>query len=119
MSGWISRLLRPAEADEATTLGDKVTEAGADPISACQRGSRVKVCGTIRSIAVRPQSSSPSLEAELYDGSGHLTLIWMGRRTIPGIEVGRTLIAEGRLTCPDGQPRIFNPEYSLSPTVTS
>jgi RecG-like helicase len=117
ISRWLNRLLRPAEVDEAVGLADQVSDAGAEPIGNCRRGEQVRVRGTIRSIAVRPECSSPTLEAELYDGSGHLTLVWMGRRVIPGIEVGRSLIAEGRLTCPDGQVRLYNPVYRLLPRV--
>lgn len=115
MARWVQRLWRAPDEQEAETLTDLAHDAGAEPISSCQRGERVRVCGTVRSLAVRPQSTSPTLEAEIYDGSGHLTLVWMGRRVIPGIEVGRRLIAEGRLTCPDGQPRVYNPEYTLQP----
>lgn len=119
MTGWLQRLWRAPDAQEAQTLTDLASDVGADPISSCQRGQRIRVCGTVRSLALRPESTSPTLEVEIYDGSGHLTLVWMGRRVIPGIEVGRRLIAEGRLTCPDGQPRVYNPEYTLHPRVAS
>ena len=111
-------MLGSSEDHEAAVLEGKAMRAGADPIGSCRRGQRVRVCGTIRSLAVRPQSTSPALEAELFDGSGHLTVVWIGRRVIPGIEVGRTLIVEGRLTCPDGQLRVFNPEYRLAPRTS-
>lgn len=119
MSGWFQRLLRPVSADEVETLSDKVVDEGAEPIGSCRRGQVVRVCGTIRSVSLCPQSTSPNLEVELYDGTGHVTLVWMGRRLIPGIHVGRTLVAQGRLTCPDGQPRIYNPEYELKPKVSA
>lgn len=113
--GWLSKVTRSREALEADDLGDAARSAGAQPIDECVRGTRVSVCGTIRSVAVRPRSQAPALEAELYDGSGHMTLVWMGRRSIPGIEVGRMLVASGRVTCPDRQPVIYNPEYVLRP----
>lgn len=118
MRSW-SRWWRPAEEQEAQTLADVSTHAGAQPIDRCQRGQRVRVCGTVRSLAVRPECVSPTVEVEIYDGSGHVTIVWTGRRTIRGIDVGRTLVAEGRWTCPDGQPRIYNPEYRLLPKATS
>lgn len=100
-------------------LGAVVSREDAQPIEQCQRGQIARVCGTVRSMAVRPECASPSLEVEIYDGSGHLTIVWTGRRIIRGIEVGRTLIAEGRLTCPDGQVRMFNPEYRIVPKDVS
>lgn len=118
MRSWTQRFFGPAEEQEAQTLGSVAVAAGADPIDQCQRGQRVRICGTVRSLALRPECVSPTLEAEIYDGSGHVTIVWTGRRIIRGIEVGRTLVAEGRLTCPDGQPIIYNPEYRLLPRAT-
>ncbi len=119
MRSWTRRLFGPAEDQEAQVLGDVSTLAGAEPIDQCRRGQRVRVCGTVRSLAVRPVCVSPTVEAEIFDGSGHVTIVWTGRRTIRGIEVGRTLVVEGRLTCPEGQLRIYNPEYRLLPKATS
>lgn len=115
MGGWLSGLMRSQEQHEAEELSGHAQESGAARICECSRGERVRVCGTIRSVAIRPQGNTPTVEAELYDGSGHLGLIWLGRRRIPGIEVGRMMIAEGRLTCPDGSTVIYNPEYQLLP----
>ena len=56
-------------------------------------------------------------EAELYDGTGTITLIWLGRRRIGGIECGRSLVARGRLTSHDGRPTIYNASYELKPSV--
>ncbi len=36
--------------------------------------------GTITVLTMKPRSGTPWLEAEFSDGSGTLTLIWMGRR---------------------------------------
>lgn len=115
MAGWLSRLLRSQEEQEADELGEQARALGAAPIGACQRGQQVTVCGTVRSVSLRPRAAAPAVEAEIYDGSGHITLVWLGRRRIPGIDVGRMLVARGRLTCPGEQPMIFNPEYELRP----
>lgn len=115
LGGWLSGLTRSQEQHEADELSGHASDSGAEPICNCRRGEKVRVCGTIRSLAIRPRGNTPTVEAELYDGSGHLVLIWLGRRRIPGIEVGRMLIAEGRLTCPDGSSVIYNPDYELLP----
>lgn len=74
----------------------------------------VKVQGTIRALRYRPQENFPVVEAELWDGSGYLTLLWMGRSKIRGISVGRTLIVQGRISRgPKQQPAIYNPKYEL------
>ena len=64
-------------------------------------------------VAMKPRSGTPWLEAEFSDGSGVLTLIWMGRRAIPGVTAGRELVVTGRVSDVDGQRRLYNPWYQL------
>src|SRR5436190_20196604 len=90
--------------------------AGAEPVSACQVGEPVCVAGSLRAVVLRPLAGVPTLEAELYDGTGTVTLVWLGRRRIRGIDPGRTLVARGRLTRREGKPTLFNPEYELRAT---
>ena len=50
---------------------------------------------------VRPLEGHESLEAILSDGTGEVTVVWMGRRTIRGLQPrhpprGRGLLAEQR-----------------------
>ena len=49
------------------------------------------------SVSQRPRAGVPAVEADLFDGSGHLTVVFLGRRTIAGIEPGRRIIATGRV----------------------
>ncbi len=55
------------------------------------------------------------MEADLWDGTGAVTLVWLGRRNIPGIQPGRRIIAHGRVTHIKGERTIFNPTYELRP----
>jgi hypothetical protein len=55
----------------------------------------------------------PALEAELYDGSGMLTVIWLGRRRIAGIIPGRVIRIEGRIGVHDQARIMYNPRYEL------
>nr|MDT0664476.1 OB-fold nucleic acid binding domain-containing protein [Micromonospora sp. DSM 115978] len=61
----------------------------------------------------RSRAGAPSLEADIYDGSGTVTLVFLGRKYIPGIEAGRSLKASGRVTVQDRRTTIFNPRYEL------
>lgn len=115
MAGVWSRWTRSQEEVEAVELGSQVRSHGAQEIGACQRGQSVCVHGVIRSVALKPVASAPTLEAEVYDGSGHITLVWIGHRRLAGVEVGRPITAHGRVTCPQGEPTIFNPVYELFP----
>jgi hypothetical protein len=92
-------------------------QVGATAVTSCTRGEPVRVAGTLRAVTLRPRAGAPTLEAELYDGTGSVTLIWLGRRRIGGIECGRRVVARGRLTEHDGRPTIYNAAYELQPTV--
>lgn len=116
---WLSRRLRRLTADpnelDATDLLSEVRKTGCEPVAQCQRGKVVTVTGRLKTVVYLPQASVPTLEAELYDGSGSVTLVWLGRRQIAGIEPGRTLTARGRIAEQRGREVIYNPWYELSP----
>jgi hypothetical protein len=67
-------------------------------------------------VTLRPRGPSLTMEADLWDGTGNITLVWLGRRDIPGIEPGRRILVHGRLAEIKGEPTIFNPQYELRPS---
>jgi hypothetical protein len=73
----------------------------------------VSVRGEIRAVTLRPTDEVPALDAELWDGTEVLHLIWLGRRSIPGIAVGVKLQASGRVTRHHDVLTIFNPSYEI------
>lgn len=77
------------------------------------RGETVTVGGRLRSVVYTPRENVPTLEAELFDGTDSISLVWLGRRRIAGIEPGRRLIAKGRVGVHEGRPAIYNPWYEL------
>lgn len=102
--------------NEELASADRVERAarvGADQIGAADDRAKVVFVGTIASLTIRPQTTTPWLEAELTDGTGTVAVIWMGRHEIPGIEAGRELRVEGRVSVVDGERRLFNPRYEL------
>lgn len=92
-----------------------VRDSGATPIHECVPGEPVTAAGVLRSVTLRPREGVPAVEAELFDGTGKLTIVWLGRRRIRGVEPGRTIVVTGRLTCNTERPTIFNPRYELRP----
>jgi hypothetical protein len=111
----ISRLTSSHEELEAEELLQDTRDFGGTPIASCPDRERVTVSGTLRTVTLRPRAGVPALEAELYDGSGALSVVWLGRRQIAGIEPGRQLIAHGRITYNQGRSIMFNPRYELRP----
>lgn len=100
---------------ESQELLNVATKAGATPIGTCHDRQRVRIRGTITVVTVNPRSEHKWLEASVKDGSGVVTCVWMGRRTLPGIEAGRALIVEGIISCVEGRRTIYNPRYELLP----
>ena len=97
----------------ARELRQTVRDSGLVAIDQAQDRTRVKLSGSLRTVTLRPRGGVPALEAELYDGSGAITLIWLGRRQITGIGPGRQLEVEGRIGVQDGVRVMYNPRYEL------
>lgn len=102
-----------AATQEARQLQVETAEAGCCPVALAADRQLVALHGTLRTVTLRPRGGVPALEAELYDGSGLITLVWLGRRRIAGIEPGRNLSVEGRIGVHDGTRVMFNPRYEL------
>ena len=107
------RFTATADVHDAERLQKDVAAIGATPIKRCCAGSRTSVAGTIRSITLQPVTGTPALHADLWDGTGSIRLIWLGRRQIPGIDPGRELVVEGRVIEEHGHPTMYNPRYEL------
>lgn len=107
------RLIAPATALDAAELQHEAEDVHADKCSSLHRGEQVVVQGRLRHVVYTPREAVPTVEAELYDGNGTIALVWLGRRRIPGIEPGRTLLARGCVGVHDGRPAIYNPRYEL------
>jgi len=103
-------------AQHAEALQGSVTEVGATPIVQCVGGQESTVSGVLRSVTLRPRENVPAVEADLYDGSGQVRLVWLGRRQILGITPGRSIVVTGRITRNEAEPTIFNPRYELRAT---
>jgi RecG-like helicase len=110
----LHRLASSQEEIEARELQRDVQSTGCTRIQDAVDRERVMVRGTLRHVTLRPRSGTPALEAELYDGSGSLTVVWLGRRRIAGIEPGVALRVQGRVSTQDGVRVIYNPRYELS-----
>jgi len=83
------------------------------PIGSIQWRKRAHVIGKVTAIRPSPMASAPTLEVEIWDESGGVTLQFLGRRQIAGLEVGLTLIAEGMVGEQNGALTILNPYYEI------
>lgn len=116
-SGRLRRVLRKlsATSDElqADELQEESAEQGCRTIGGLGDRELVTIFGHVNDVTLAPRAGTPTLEATLYDGSGVVTLVWLGRRKIAGIKPGATLVASGRVSCRDDVRTIYNPRYDL------
>jgi hypothetical protein len=111
-----SRFAAPQHVVHAEQERKESVRLGGTPIIDLQPRHPAMVCGTLRAVTLRPRAGVPALVAELYDGSGSLSVVWLGRRHIRGVEPGRRIRVQGVVTSSAGVPTIFNPKYELVPT---
>lgn len=97
----------------ARDLRRTVEQSGCTAIAKAPDRERVRLRGTLRTVTLRPRGGVPALEAELFDGTDVITLIWLGRRRITGIAPGRTIEVEGRIGLQEQTRVMFNPRYEL------
>lgn len=100
---------------EASEERRQTVRRGCIAVDELQDRRQAQVSGVLRSVTLRSRETVPALEAELYDGSGSLRVVWLGQRRIAGIEPGRRARLTGFVCTQEGRRTMFNPRYELSP----
>ena len=113
MKTWWQSIFATNQELEAEELVEEALEAGSQVIKNVADGQVSTLSGTVRALVLRPEVGVPALEVELFDGSGTVCVIWLGRRHIAGIAPGISLAVTGRLVRQDGRLAMFNPQYSI------
>jgi RecG-like helicase len=111
-------LHRMAESDEQR-LAEEIqdwasTVPGTVRIGDAPMRSRIKVAGVVKRITVRPLEGFESLEALISDGTGELSVLWMGRRSIPGLTLGTRIVVEGVVAEKRGGLKMVNPTFEFA-----
>ena len=109
------RLTKTPQQLEAAELQEDAARHGSTRMADLRDREVATVTGTVRALTLRPRVTVPALVVDLYDGSETINLIWLGRRTIGGIQPGTYLRATGRVTYKKGTATIFNPSYEIVP----
>jgi RecG-like helicase len=115
LKSWWQNLTATNQELEAEALVEGAIESGADVIKDVVDGQMTTLTGQVRSLVLRPEINVPALEIELFDGSGSVSVVWLGRRKIAGIEPGTSLAVTGRLVRQDAGLAMFNPQYAILP----
>ena len=83
------------------------------PISNATWRRRAHVRGNVTAIRTAPSGGAPKVDVEIWDPTGGITLQFLGRREIAGLDVGSTICAEGMVGETEGSLTILNPSYEI------
>ena len=82
---------------------------GCDHIGTVTLRSQVRIAGEVVKVGVRPWAGGDVFEVVLDDGSGRITLAFLGRRTVAGLKCGALISADGTVGTHRGRVIILNP----------
>ncbi len=109
-------VISPSDDDETERRLDEQALAGvkgATPIPDLTPRQRARVAGRVRSLTVQPWGDVPTLQVQLTDGQGRLTVAFLGRRQIAGMIPGSRMVVDGTVTQRRGQLVMINPDYEF------
>jgi RecG-like helicase len=117
--GVLRRLLDRLNESDETRLAEE-TRAWADTVEGSVRiadatmRQPVRIAGVIRRMTVLPMEGKEALQALISDGTGEVTVVFMGRRGIGGLSLGKRVVVEGVLGEHRGDVRIVNPRLEFA-----
>ncbi|MDO4243426.1 MAG: OB-fold nucleic acid binding domain-containing protein [Actinomyces sp.] len=117
--GWLRRLAEHVGADrEQIDADDTARSLSAlrgltTPLAGLPARERVRVGGVLRAVTYPPAALKPVLVGQLFDGTGSVDLVWLGRRSIAGIAPGTRLMVEGTVVAGRARSVIYNPSYEI------
>ena len=82
-------------------------------IADSQTRTRTKIAGEIKRMRIKPRSGVPAVELVINDGTGEATVIFSGRRNIPGVDHGKCIMVDGVPHRDGGRLVVLNPAYTL------
>jgi hypothetical protein len=94
------------------TDGYHPTQPGVTPIGSVKWKQQVTIEGRVKIVQVGT-AAAKSLEAQVFDDTGGVRLLFFGRTHIPGITPGALIRATGRIGECKGHLALANPRYEL------
>ena len=117
--GFVHRLLGRLNESDERRLAEE-TRAWADTVEGSVRiadallRQPVRIAGVIRRITVLPMEGKEALQALISDGTGEVMVVFMGRRGIGGLSLGKRVVVEGVLGEHHGEIRMVNPRLEFA-----
>jgi hypothetical protein len=104
----VPKVTAPMNIEPVSHYAENITAIGE-----IQWRKRAQVQGRVTSIKTAPRGAAPTLQVEIWDETGGVSLQFLGRREIAGLEVGSQMRAEGMVGEEEGSMVILNPSYEL------
>ncbi len=98
---------------DSERLCDKFKEYNFTTIAESQCRTRTKIAGEIKRMRIKPRSGVPAVEIVINDGTGDATVIFSGRRSIPGVDHGKCIMVDGVPHRDGDRTVVLNPAYTL------
>jgi amino acid transporter len=105
----------PASVVHDDEFAGEPDENGVVPIASVKWKQKVIIEGRIKIVQVGT-AAGKSLEAQVFDSSGGMRLLFFGRTRIPGIEPGSLVRVTGTVGEYKGHLALANPRYELLPS---
>ena len=102
-----------AKAPATVSLGDFPLPDDRVPIGELEFRQRARVAGKVYALRVQPWSGVAALELTLVDDTGAITVVFFGRRQIPGVTSGTRLVVDGVVGEHRGKMAMLNPAYEI------
>lgn len=98
---------------ERTRLRERFGGLGLTRIEELAPRRPVRIGGEIHRVVIAPRHGVQNLEVVVSDGTGSVTAVFTGRRSIIGVEHGRAIILEGVAVPERDRNVLYNPAYTL------
>jgi amino acid transporter len=86
---------------------------GVTDISSAESRTRVTLEGVVHSMRVQPWAGVAALECVIKDGTGRISIVFIGRRQIAGLGVGTSIRVTGVIGTHERRRAMLNPAYEL------
>jgi hypothetical protein len=114
----VARIVEPVPEPLDGAVGSVIAPAdvvGVSAIADARWRQHVTLAGEVRSVRIAPLFDAPTIELVLADGTGAISVLFLGRRNIAGITVGTKLVVEGTVGIHKARLALRNPGYRLLP----
>jgi hypothetical protein len=109
---WLSRPASEVRAENLRAWAGRLP--GVTPIAAAEERRHNRVAGVVQNIRIDPREGTGTIEATIFDGTGHMVARWLGRSSLKGIRLGTALVVEGIAgRGEEDEFVVLNPQYEI------